>query len=103
AGFVAGTGIVPTDIRGEDGPDSATLAVFADDRLLSQCFGKELIQTINSSLKWLTRVVRQRGDRLRSGQIILTGSIPSLIPIDKACSIRVDAPPFGRVEVEFSA
>lgn len=106
AGFVVGSGISPHDIRGERPLDSAALSIFADDpllddRLLDKCAGPALIQTINSSLKWLTEVVRARGDRLSSGQIILTGSIPNLIPIVEDCGIRVDAPPFGSVEVKF--
>ena len=63
-----------------------------DDRLLDECAGPALIQTINSSLKWLTEAVRDRGERLSAGRIILTGSIPSLIPIVEDCGIRVDAP-----------
>lgn len=103
AGFVGGSGISPTDIRGERPLDSAALSIFADDRLLDECSGLALIQTINSSLKWLTEVVRERGDRLSAGQIVLTGSIPSLIPIAEDCGIRVDAPPFGSVQVKFIA
>ncbi len=94
AGFVAGSGIDPKDARGEP-----SLAIFADDRLLDECEGPTLIRTIGSSLKWLTGIVRDRGERLRAGQIILTGSIPSLISIAEDCHIRVDAPPFGSVEV----
>ncbi|NQU24235.1 MAG: hypothetical protein HQ567_23380, partial [Candidatus Nealsonbacteria bacterium] len=77
-----------------------SLAIFADDRLLDECEGPALIQTIGSSLQWLMEIVRERGDRLSAGQIILTGSIPSLIPIGEACRIRVDAPPFGGVDVK---
>jgi 2-keto-4-pentenoate hydratase len=102
AGFVAGSGISPNDICGERPLDSAALSIFTDDRLLDECAGPALVQTINSSLKWLTKVVRDRGDRLSSGQIILTGSIPSLIPIADDCGIRVDAPGFGSVEVRFT-
>jgi 2-keto-4-pentenoate hydratase len=101
AGFVAGSGISPNDICGERPLDSSALSIFADDRLLDDCAGLALIQTINSSLKWLTEVVRDRGDRLSAGQIILTGSIPSLIAIAEDCGVRVDAPPFGSVEVKF--
>lgn len=101
AAFVAGAGVGPNDICGERPLDSAALSIFADDRLLDECTGPLLIQTITSSLKWLTEVVRNRGDRLSAGQIILTGSIPSLIPIGEDCRIRVDAPPFGSVEVKF--
>ncbi len=96
AGFVAGRGVSPDEALAEP-----SLAIFGDDRLLDECAGPALIQTINSSLKWLTEVVRDRGDRLSAGQIILTGSIPSLIPIAEDCGIRVDAPPFGSVEVKF--
>ncbi len=98
AGYVAGSGVSPKDARGEP-----SLAIFADDRLLDECAGDTLIQTIRSSLKWLMEMVRDRGDRLSARQIILTGSIPSLIPIGEDCRIRVNAPPFGIVEVKFIA
>jgi len=69
--------------------------------LLDQCEGRSLVQTIHSSLKWLMECFARRGDRLSAGQIILTGSIPSLIPIGEDCRISVDASPFGSVEVKF--
>jgi len=97
AGFVAGRGVSPKDARGDP-----SLAIFADGRLLDQCEGPMLIQTIGSSLKWLMEIVRERGDKLSGGQVILTGSIPSLIPIGEGCHIRVHAPPFGAVEVEIT-
>ncbi len=98
AGIVAGRG---TDSKHHSGKPS--LAIFADDRLLEQCEGPSLIQTIRSSLKWLMEMVRARGDRLGAGQIVLTGSIPSLISVGEDCRIKVDATPFGCVEVEFVA
>ena len=96
AGFVVGSGV-----SRKDACRDPSLAIFADDRLLDKCEGTALIQTIHSSLQWLTEIVRDRGDRLGAGQIILTGSIPGLIPIDKSCRVRVDAPPLGSVEAEF--
>jgi 2-keto-4-pentenoate hydratase len=95
AGFVAGAGVNSKEVRGEP-----SLAIFADDRLLDTCAGPILIETIGSSLKWLTEILRDRGESLGAGQIILTGSIPSLIPIREACHVRVDAPPFGHVEAQ---
>ena len=96
AGFVAGPGVSPQEIG-----DEPSLSISADDRLLERCAGSTLIQTIRSSLKWLNDMVRHRGDRLHAGQIILTGSIPALIPIVEDCCVRVYAPPFGSVEVKF--
>jgi 2-keto-4-pentenoate hydratase len=94
AGFVAGPGVSPEQSLG-----TPTLQVFADDQLLDQCAGFVLTETIHSSLKWLMKTVSDRGDQLAAGQIILTGSIPSLIPIGKDCRVRVDAQPFGSVEM----
>lgn len=96
AGFVASSGVSPEDASGEQ-----SLTIFADDRLQDECAGPTLIKTIRSSLKWLMEVVHDRGERLSAGQIILTGSIPGLIPIDEDCRVSVDAGEFGRVEVTF--
>lgn len=98
AGFVAGSGVSRKEACGDP-----SLAIFANDRLLDKCEGAALIQTIRSSLQWLTEIARDRGDRLGAGQIILTGSIPSLIPVEENCRIRVDAPPLGSVKVKFLA
>ncbi len=98
AGFVAGCSVPCTDASGDP-----SLAIFADDRLLAECNGPLLIETICSSLQWLAEMVRDRGDRLRAGQIILTGSIPRLIRISEDCHIRVEAPPFGNVDVIITA
>jgi len=102
AGFIAGAGVSPADITGEPSLESSTLSIFAGNRLLDECSGPTLVQTIRASLKWLSEVVRDRGDRLRAGQIILTGSIPNLIPITDDCIIRVETPPFGNVDVKFT-
>ena len=96
AGVVAGCGASAEETSGEP-----LLAIFANDRLLDECEGASLIQTIGSSLEWLMEILRARGERLSAGQIILTGSIPSLIPVGEDCCIRVDAAPFGRAEVKF--
>lgn len=95
-GFVQGTSAAPHEFSGD-----ASLAMFANDRLLEDCTGPSLVKTINSSLKWLAEIVRERGDCLQPGQIVLTGSIPSLIPVTDDCRIRVEAPPFGVVEATF--
>lgn len=102
AGFVAGAGVSSKNICDSGALDSAALSIVADGRSLDEYAGPALIQTINSSLKWLTEVVRERGDRLSAGQIILTGSIPGLIPIAENADIQVEAPPFGGVEVKFT-
>ena len=80
---------------------AARLQTQLDDQTQEQCRGPALIETIRTSLRWLTETVRDRGNRLLPGQIVLTGSIPSLIPIRSACRVLVTAPPFGQVEAQF--
>ncbi len=102
AGFVLGDGVRPAELCDERSFEALTLSIFADDRLIDECAGSVLIQTIKSSLKWLTKVVRDRGERLDAGQIVLTGSIPALIPIVEDCRVQVDTQPFGSVEINFT-
>jgi 2-keto-4-pentenoate hydratase len=101
-GFIAGAGISTDDIDRDSSLDTLTLRIFTDNRCLDEYSGPRLVQTIRSSLKWLTTVVSERGDRFHAGQIILTGSIPSLIPITDDCRIRVESSPFGNVEAEIT-
>lgn len=96
AGFVAGEGVRREDVQSEP-----ALAIYSNDRLLDECAGLSLIQTIGSSLKWLSGIVRNRGDQLSEGQIVLTGSIPGLIPVEEDGRIRVETIPFGGVEANF--
>ena len=97
-GFVEGPGLSADDFAGDP-----SLAIFADDQLLEFCEGSVLLQTIHSSLKWLASIVKKRDDRLCAGQIVLTGSIPSLVPVSDNCRIRVEAPPSGNVEATFNS
>lgn len=97
-GFVEGAGV-----RADDFAGNPSLAIFADDQLLERCEGPALLRTIHSSVKWLAGIVQERGHQLGAGQIILTGSIPSLIPISNNCRIRIEAPPFGNVEATFNS
>ncbi len=98
AGLVTGPGISP-----DHAIEEPSLSIFANDQLLGVCEGPALIQTIISSLKWLNEIVQTRGDQLSAGQIILTGSILNLYPVEGNDKIRVDAPPFGQVELELMA
>ena len=109
AGFVAGHGNSQLERHEEfaAGPVSISTSdqLAIDDsmnfRLLEECSSNELIPTIHSSLRWLQGILKRRGEQLSAGQIILTGSIASLIPIQGSCYIRVDIPPFGSVEASF--
>jgi len=100
AGFCAGEGIAGSDIN-EDINVSLTLKIFIDNEPVEACSGAPLITTIGDSLHWLAKQLKNRGEQLRAGQFVLTGSLPPLIPIDGNCRVRVDAGPFGVVEAGF--
>jgi len=100
-GIVVGRGVDVEELKLSESDPS--LAIYSDDQLLDEYAGRALIQTLNSSVEWLTEIVSERGDRLNAGQIILTGSIPSLIPVEADCRLRVEAPPFGDVEATIVA
>ena len=51
-----------------------------------------------NSPRWLGETLDGKGKTLRAGQIILTGSSTSLIPVQPPSAIVVEAPPFGEVE-----
>lgn len=96
AGFV--TGDLTKRI---DGIERGTLSIRMDGRTVETCTGSQIIETIRTSLQWLQATLEKRGEQLQTGQIILTGSIPSLIPISQHCTIQVDAPPFGQTNATF--
>ena len=100
AGFVFGGGGLSSNFFTATMFDEAQLEIFRDNQLLGQCEGQLLLETIYSSLKWLWRELLQSNDRLRAGQIILTGSIPNLFPVTGACCLRVESAPFGKVAAE---
>ena len=101
AGIVTGRGVMVEQVQVVG--TEPRLAIYEDDQLLEACAGLSLIQTIGSSLQWLTEMVHERGEKLNAGQIILTGSIPSLIPMEADCRLRVEAPPFGSVKATIVA
>jgi len=98
AGVVAGEGICPSEIDSQDW----SLQILADDQLLDHYTGPDLVTTINSSLQWLAESLRAQGERLQAGQRILTGSLPSLLPITTACRLQVTASPGGEVTAEIT-
>lgn len=96
AGFIAGDA---TEIT--DGHEKPELTILIDGNLFEYCEGLQLVGTIQSSLQWLQATLEETDEHLQEGQIILTGSIPSLIPINQQCTVKINAPPFGETTATF--
>ena len=104
AGIVAGKGITSEESSfGEFTSASPTLSIHADENCVEQYNGPLLLETISTSLFWLMEELKKQHLSLASGQIVLTGSLPSLIPVTGNCKITVNAPPFGKVEANFTS
>ena len=93
AGFVESTG--SSNFSEAKTP---SMKIYFDDQLIEDHKGMSFISIINTSLKWMIDVLENREEELNEGQIILTGTIPRLIPVEYPCCIKVDAYPFGSVE-----
>ena len=96
AGFVTGGVTERTDYI-----ENPKLQILIDGNVVANCEGSQLIETIQSSLQWLQATLEATDEKLQEGQIILTGSIPSLIPIDQRCSVKIKAPPLGETNATF--
>ena len=99
AGFVRGDGVALHQVR--DSADGSSLQILIDGKVVEVCEGSLLIETIRTSLEWLQAHLKEAGEELLPGQIVLTGSIPPLIPIADNSQVKVESLPFGSVEVSF--
>ncbi len=96
AGFITGDSTERTDDF-----ETPSLTILIDGNTVATCEGLQLVETIRSSLEWLQTKLEETDEHLQKGQIILTGSIPSLIPINQQCTVRIKAPPFGETAATF--
>lgn len=101
-GFVAGNPAFADDFSPGCLRD-AGLSIQLNGGVIDEYSGPQLVHTINSSLKWLHEMMRDRGERLEAGQVILTGSVPALHTIEENCEIRVDSRPLGSVHMTFTS
>ena len=66
------------------------MKIYFDDQLIEDHGGTTFISMISTSLKWLIDVLVKRAEKLETGQIILTGTIPRLIPVENPCHIKLN-------------
>jgi 2-keto-4-pentenoate hydratase len=96
AGFITGDATERTNDL-----EKPQLTILNDGNVVETCEGLQLVETIQSSLQWLQATLKETDEHLQEGQIILTGSILSLIPINQQCTIKIDASPLGETTATF--
>ena len=96
AGFVTG------GTRSEYRPlKSAQLSIRIEGTVVDVYQGPDLTNGIIRSLRWLAGHLAHFHRTLRAGDIILTGSLPRLIPVTKEAQIHVETSHFGDVSAQF--
>jgi 2-keto-4-pentenoate hydratase len=97
AGFV-----MPEQFSGRVDAVEPLLTIRVDGELVDEIRGRELIDEMERSIRWLAETLPEKS-QLRAGDVILTGSLARLIPIGSPGRIVVESHPFGVVEAEVVA
>ncbi|MCH8923505.1 MAG: hypothetical protein IIA67_10215 [Planctomycetes bacterium] len=94
AGFVA-----PAAVTHHVSAIQGDMTILVGGQIADQCDSRQLQDTVTSSLRWLANTLPNHDNRLKAGDVVLTGSVCRLIPVDPPCHVRVHSPA-DRVEVE---
>jgi 2-keto-4-pentenoate hydratase len=93
-------GIVLSDFCA-DWPDLAAVRGKAskDGAAIGEGFGRDILGHPFNSVAWLARQLASRGDGLRAGQVVMTGSVMKTIFPSEAASYRFELEGIGAVAV----
>ena len=97
-GFLLGSKVVPTD-----GLDLRYIAMFLqkNGELVSSGAGVEVMGDPPNAVAWLANKLAEHGDRLRAGDIVLSGAITAAVPVAGGDSVSVCFSELGNIEVKF--
>ncbi len=97
AGAVLGRPVALADV------DLATLrgTTRIDDVEVGSGLGSDVMGHPLTALAWLANKQCGRGEMLKAGDVIMTGSVVETQWIDRPCVVTCDIPPLGRVQLEF--
>ena len=97
--FVLGTNRVPLD-----GLDlaAAGMRLWRGDTLISAGSGAACLGNPVNAVAWLARTVRELGNPLRAGEIVLSGALGPVVPVAAGDRFRAAIDGVGEVEVAFA-
>jgi len=83
-------------------PRKAEMSMTIDGKVVSTgngaaCMGDPLI-----ALQWLARQARDLGDPLKAGEIVLSGALGAMQPVDPGSTVSASISGIGKVKVTFS-
>ncbi|HVE75462.1 MAG TPA: fumarylacetoacetate hydrolase family protein, partial [Actinomycetota bacterium] len=98
-GIHAGVVLPPSPTPWGDRPESGSLRVFADDRLIEEADMYGVPGGPEGSLEWLKRHLQDHGLELGEGMLILTGTPLGMNPVRPGDKVRVEADGLEPVEM----
>jgi 2-keto-4-pentenoate hydratase len=99
AGLVVGKQRVPP---AECDFDMEGVGIFRDDELMASGIGAEIMGGPLKSLRWLIGRLRQEGERLRAGQLVIPGSPVELVSVRPNDRITAAFTHLGSISTRFS-
>ncbi|WP_406466681.1 2-keto-4-pentenoate hydratase [Streptomyces sp. NBC_01594] len=99
-GYVLGGQRVP--LTGFD-PVAAEMTMTVDGETVSTGSGAACLGDPVNAVVWLARQARDLGERLRAGQVILSGALGPMRPVTPGAAVHATVTGLGTVSVTFSA
>ena len=96
------TGGSPRSLRDIDDLRSSEMALVADGEVVSSGTGADCLGHPLNAVVWLANVVAERGEALRAGELVLSGSLGPLVPVRPGLTYEARISGVGSVRATFT-
>ena len=83
-------------------PAEVLMGLLVDGELVSSGDGAACLGDPLNALSWLAQRAREFGDPLRAGQVILSGALGPMSPVQPGSTVRASIKPLGSVSATFT-
>lgn len=83
-------------------PGEVLMGLRVDGELVSSGDGTACLGDPLNALSWLAHRAREFGDPLRAGQLILSGALGPMVPVQPGSTVRASIKPLGSVSATFT-
>jgi 2-keto-4-pentenoate hydratase len=83
-------------------PAEVTMRLSVDGRQASDGTGAACLGDPLNALLWLARTARDRGEPLRAGQVVLSGALGPMVPVEPGTTVHAELSTLGPVSATFS-
>lgn len=97
------TGGSPRSLRDVDDLRSCEMALRAEGEVVSSGTGADCLGHPLNAVVWLANTVAQRGEPLRAGEVVLSGSLGPLVPVRPGLTYEAELRGLGSVRATFTA